>query len=308
MSERSVDGLIGLYLDVLEVERGLAGNTLAAYGRDLARLSAFCADEQVEEIDGVDRALLERFVLHLADSGLSPRSAARHISAVRGWLRFCVADGWRDDDPGARLGSPKHARKLPGVLRSDQVEALLRAPDRSTPRGLRDAAMLELLYSSGLRVSELVGLKISDLRRDPPVLLVQGKGNKQRLVPVGESAERAVGAWLRDGRAALDKHHRSPWLFVGRPGRPLTRQGYWKGLRKLALTAGIPGKLSPHTLRHSFATHLLEGGADLRSVQAMLGHADIATTEIYTHVATERLHEVHRDAHPRGRRGTEEGS
>ena len=302
MSGESVDALIGLYLDVLVVERGLAANTIEGYGRDLSKLAALCEACGVVLAADIDRSLLERFVLQLHDDGLSPRSVARHISAARGFVRFCLADGHRDDDPAARLSTPKSGRKLPSVLSAEQVRALLAAPDRSTPRGLRDGAMLELLYSAGLRVSELCGLLRSDLREEPPILLVRGKGDKERVVPVGEVAGRAVRRYLEEGRPLLDRGAGSPWLFVGRPGRPLTRQAFWKNLRRDALKAGIDVHLSPHTLRHSFATHLLEGGADLRTVQAMLGHADIATTEIYTHVAGERLHQVHRDAHPRARR------
>ncbi len=302
MSEESVDALIGLYLDVLVVERGLSANTIAGYGRDLAKLAAFCERAGVQRAVDIDRELLERFVLRLAEDGLSPRSVARHVSAVRGFVRFCLTDGYRDDDPAARLSVPKAGRRLPGVLSAEQVQALIAAPDRSTPRGLRDGAMLELLYSSGLRVSELCGLRRSDLREDPPILIVRGKGDKERVVPVGELAQRAVRRYLEEGRPLLDRGEGSPWLFVGRPGRPLTRQAFWKNLRRDALKAGIEVHLSPHTLRHSFATHLLEGGADLRTVQGMLGHADISTTQIYTHVAGERLQQVHRDAHPRAHR------
>ncbi len=300
--DRSVDGLLGLYLDVLKVERGYAAHTLAAYSRDLAKLAQFCEDEAVDEATSIDRGLLERFVRRLHGDGLSERTVGRHISAVRGFFKFLVADGWREDDPAARLRTPKFGRSLPSVLRGDQVEALLAAPDRGTPRGRRDFAMLELLYSSGLRVSELCGLRRSDIRREPPILIVRGKGDKERVVPVTKSALDAIAAYVEDGWEQLDRGKGSPWLFVGRAGRPLTRQGFWKNLRRYALAVGIDGHVSPHTLRHSFATHLLEGGADLRSVQAMLGHSDIATTEIYTHVAGERLHEVHAEAHPRGKR------
>lgn len=300
--DRSVDGLLGLYQDVLKVERGLSANSLAAYGRDLSKLAAYCEEAGIEEATDIQRGHLEVWVLQLHTDGLAERSVGRHISAARGFFKFLVADGWRTDDPAARLRTPRFGRKLPSVLRGDQVEALLAAPDRTTPRGLRDFAMLELLYSSGLRVSELCGLKVSDVRREPPVLRVRGKGDKDRVVPVGESALEAIARYLEEGRGVLDKGRGSAWLFLGRPGKPLTRQGFWKNLRKHALVVGIDRPVSPHTLRHSFATHLLEGGADLRSVQAMLGHADIATTEIYTHVAGERLHEVHADAHPRGTR------
>lgn len=307
MADRSVDGLIGLYLDVLAVERGLAANSIAAYGRDLAMLASYCAERGWEDATRLDRPSIEAFLLHLYDRGLSDRSRARALSAVRGFFKFLVADGWRTDDPAARLKAPKPGRPLPEVLSQEDVLRLLDAPDLQTPRGLRDRAMLELLYSSGLRVTELVTLQLNQVRSDPPILLVRGKGDKERMVPVGPAALQALGRYLEEGRPLL-KGAPSPHLFPGPSGKPLTRQGFWKAVKRYALQAGISAELSPHTLRHSFATHLLEGGADLRAVQAMLGHADIATTEIYTHVSSRRLHEVHRAAHPRGeaRRGAAE--
>ena len=299
--DRSPDALIGLYLDVLAVERGLAANSIAAYGRDLANLAAWCAAEGYGDATLLDRQALERWLLHLHGAGLSARSRARALSAARGFFKFLVADGWRTDDPAARLKAPKPGRPLPKVLSQDDVTRLLDAPDRSQPRGLRDRAMLELLYSSGLRVTELVTLELNQLRADPPILLVRGKGDKERMVPVGPAALAAIDRYLGEGRPLL-KGARSPYLFPGPTGKPLTRQGFWKAVKRYALQAGVTAELSPHTLRHSFATHLLEGGADLRVVQAMLGHADIATTEIYTHVSSKRLHEVHRSAHPRAER------
>ena len=295
----SVDALIGLYLDVLRVERGLSENTIAAYARDLSRLAAWCEANSLVDASAIDRGSLEEFVLHLYEQELSPRSVARNISSVRGFLRFLVVDGRRDDDPAARLSSPRFPQKLPHVLRVDEVEALLGAPGTDSPRALRDTAMIELLYSSGLRVSELCGLRRNSLRRDPATVIVRGKGDKERIVPVGPVAERAVQVFLEQGWPILDAGRGSPFLFLGRGGKALSRQAFWKNLRRYALVAGITVHLSPHTLRHSFATHLLSGGADLRTVQAMLGHADIATTEIYTHVSRERIHEVYREAHPR---------
>lgn len=297
--EGSVDALVGLYLDVLRVERGLAANSIAAYGQDLAGFSAFCAAERLHAAADVDRAAVERFLVHLSERQLSPRSRARHLSAVRGFFRFLLADGHRPDDPSARIKAPKPGRPLPHVLSQKEVLRLLDAPDITDPRGHRDQAMIELLYSSGLRVSELVGLRLNAVRDDPPLLVVRGKGDKERIVPVGEVALRAIRGYLASARPLLPNAARSPVLFPGPSGRALTRQGFWKLIRRYALRAGILSELSPHTLRHSFATHLLEGGADLRAVQAMLGHADIATTQIYTHVSSERLHEVHRAAHPR---------
>lgn len=297
--DRSVDGLIGLYLDVLAIERGLARNTIEAYGRDLSVLAAWCDGRGIAEATAIDRVALEAFLVHLYDLGLSDRSRARAVSSARGFFKFLVADGWRPDDPAARLKAPKGGRPLPKVLSRADVERLLDAPDPKTPRGLRDRAMLELLYSSGLRVTELCTLELNQLRADPPVLLIRGKGDKERMVPVGPAALRSIGRYLAEGRPLVRGARNSACLFPGATGKPLTRQGFWKAVKRYALQAGIAVDLSPHTLRHSFATHLLEGGADLRSVQAMLGHADIATTEIYTHVSTRRLHEVHRAAHPR---------
>jgi len=300
--EQSIDGLIDQYLDVLKVERGLSPRTVSAYGSDLAVLSAFCAAQGCDDALAVDRALLDGFLSHLHERGLSPRSRARSLSAVRGFFKFLVLDGRRPDNPAGRIRAPKQGRKLPDVLSAEQVAALIAAPGTETPRGLRDTAMLELVYSSGLRVSELCGLELNSLRADPPILVVRGKGNKERIVPVGPLALRAIFAYLEQGRPLLPGVGHSPALFPGRAGKPLTRQAFWKAIKRYGLLAGISEDLSPHTMRHSFATHLLEGGADLRSVQAMLGHADIATTQIYTHVSNARLRDVHRDAHPRATR------
>jgi len=302
VSGGSLDDGISLYLDVLRVERGLADNSITSYARDLTKLATFCQRESVSLVTEVDRRVLERFVVSLSEAGLAPRSITRAVSSVRGLTRFLLLDGWVEEDPAARIRAPKFGGRLPDVLSSEEVEKLLGAPDLSKPRGLREAAMLELLYSSGLRVSELCSIRLNAVQIDPPVLVVRGKGDKERLVPVGELALAAIARYLDEGRAALDKGHASPWLFVGWAGRPLSRGGFWKSVKRLALRAGITKKVSPHTLRHSFATHLLEGGADLRSVQAMLGHADISTTEIYTRVANDRIHEVHKEAHPRAER------
>jgi len=298
-SDGDLDGQIGLYLDVLRVERGLADATIAAYGSDLAQLSAFAVSEGIADAAAIDRRLVESFLVALSERGLSARSRTRALSAIKGFCRFLVQDGVREDDPAARITGAKQGRTLPDVLTVDDVAALLAAPGTDTPRGLRDTAMLELVYSSGLRVSELCGLTLNALRSDPPILLVRGKGNKERVVPVGPRAVRAIGVYLEEGRPLLPGSAGSPWLFVGRGGKPLTRQGFWKNIKKYGLLAGIDKHLSPHTMRHSFATHLLEGGADLRSVQAMLGHADIATTEIYTHVSSQRLRDEYQAAHPR---------
>ena len=229
-----MDALIGLYLDVLRVERGLSENTIAAYARDLSRLAAWCEQQSLVEATAIDRHALEEFVLYLYEQELSPRSVARSVSSVRGFVRFLVADGRREDDPAARLSSPRFPHKLPHVLRVDEVEALLAAPGVDSPRALRDTAMIELLYSSGLRVSELCGLRRNALRRDPATVIVRGKGDKERVVPVGPAAEQAVRAFLEQGWDALDKGRSSPFLFLGRGGKALTRQAFWKLVKRHA--------------------------------------------------------------------------
>ncbi len=295
----SVDGLIGQYLDVLRVERGLSENTVAAYARDLSSLAAWCEGQGICAVVEIDRGALEEFVLTLHERQLRPRTVNRYISSVRGFIRFLIAEGHREDDPASRLVSPRFPHQLPEVLRVEEVAALIAAPGTSTPRALRDTAMIELLYSSGLRVSELCGLRRNSLRTAPATVIVRGKGDKERIVPVGPAAEQAVRRFLAEGWPQLDKGRGSPFLFIGPSGKALSRQAFWKNLRRYAQAAAITVNLSPHTLRHSFATHLLSGGADLRTVQAMLGHADISTTEIYTHVSRERIHEVYQQAHPR---------
>ena len=295
--QRSVDALIGLYLDVLRVERGLAANTIAAYARDLSRLASFCETQGVSDATVIDRSVLELFTLQLYDENLSARSVARYVSSVRGFLRFLVAEGHRDDDPASRLSSPNFGRKLPEVLRLDEVERLLAAPGVDSPRALRDTAMIELLYSSGLRVSELCGLGRNSLRPDPPTVIVRGKGDKERIVPVGPAAERAVNLYLEVGWPALDAGHGSSWLFLGRGGRPLSRQAFWKNLRRYTQRAGITVHLSPHTLRHSFATHMLEDGAPLPLIQQLMGHSSLLTTSRYLRVTSPMLARAHGPAH-----------
>ena len=284
------------------MERGLTDNTLTAYARDLHRWVAVLRD--AEQDLGFQREHVEAFLLALSQVGLGPRSIARHLSTVKGFTRFLVAEGLREDDPAARVKAPRFGSKLPEVLSLDQVRALLAAPDATGPRGLRDGAMIELLYSSGLRVSELCGLPLAALRRDPDRVRVRGKGDKERVVPVGGRAMQRIGRWLAEGRPLWDPEGSSVHLFITRRRQPMTRQGFWKNLRGYALRAGVEVRVSPHVLRHTFATHLLEAGADLRSLQALLGHADIATTEIYTHLATEHLEEVYNAAHPRARSGS----
>ena len=295
----TLDDALSVYLDHLRVERGLAANSRAAYARDLTKLVDYLAASGVAEPAGVARDHLLGFLIHLGDTGLSHRSVARHVSAVRGWFAFLVDDGYVDANPAETLHAPTWGRPLPHILSVEQVEALLEAPPADQPRGLRDRAMLEVMYASGVRISELCGLSLADLRNEGQLLTVRGKGGKQRLVPLGSKAIEALGRYLRDGRSALPGAHGRA-MFPGPRGTPLRRQSAWKRIRLLARQAGIDGPISPHKLRHSFATHLLERGADLRAVQALLGHADISTTQIYTHVTREHLLDVYRSAHPRG--------
>jgi integrase/recombinase XerD len=300
-----LDRAIDLYLDHLKVERGLAANTLDGYGRDLARLATFLTDRGRSRVDEVDAADLTDHLIALAAAGLGARSRARALVATRGLFRYLVVERWLDGDPTELLDAPRAGRPSPVVLGEEAVARLLAAPPRTTPRGRRDAAMLELLYASGLRVSELVGIAIDDVNLRGGFVRVTGKGKKVRLVPMGAAARDAIDAYVAQVRPAWLRDPRQPALFLTERGRPMTRQGFWKLLGAYARAAGVRavgGAVSPHKLRHSFATHLLERGADLRAVQAMLGHADIATTQIYTHVSRARLIEQYRRAHPRSDR------
>jgi integrase/recombinase XerD len=290
------EGLLARYLDYLSAERGLAANTLAAYRADLQRLDAALGRRSLDQTRRED---LLRVLRRMRLDGRSPRSVARWIVAARGFFAYLIAEGLIAEDPTAHLDSPRIWRSLPKVLSFGEVEALLRAPDRGEPRGLRDAAMLEVLYATGLRVSELLRLRLGDLHLDAGYLRCWGKGSKERVVPLGGEADAALQRYLAEGRPSLMQGKRTDCLFVNPRGGQLTRQGFWKKIKRYALKAGIRTPISPHVVRHSFATHLLENGADLRSVQIMLGHADISTTQIYTHVNRERLRRLYEDFHPR---------
>jgi len=283
------------YLGYCRVEKGLAGNTLISYRADLERF-----------INGVGVLAttaspehLARYVDSLYNGGLSPRSIARHVATLRGFYAFLTREGQIERDPAEFLSTPRLGTALPRYLNREEVERLLEAPPAGTPLGVRDRAMLELLYATGLRVSELCGLPLSSLERQMGVLRVTGKGNKQRIVPFGDAAAGAVDRYLAEGRSALLKGRASQYLFVTNRGGPLTRQCFWHLLGEHGKRVGIFRRLTPHVLRHSFATHLVEGGADLRSVQILLGHAGISTTQIYTHVARSRLRETIDRHHPR---------
>jgi integrase/recombinase XerD len=293
---RPNDSSLDAWLTYLAAERGLARNSLAAYRRDLEALGARLGERPLAEAGQDDLLLALR---GMRTAGRSPRSVARWLVAVRGFYAWLAREGMIVDDPAVRLEPPKVWATLPKVLDGSDVERLLAVPDRTHPRGLRDAAMLELLYATGLRVSELVGLKLRDLRLDAGYLRAVGKGAKERVVPMGAEAAAALTVYLSSARPALLKQRPSEAVFVGRSGAPLTRQGFWKLIKAHGRRAGIRTALSPHVVRHSFATHLLENGADLRAVQMLLGHSDISTTQIYTHVNRERLKRLYRDFHPR---------
>ena len=293
-----METLIEEYLDYCRIEKGLAANTLAAYQRDLRRFEGFCAERRVVLLEAGSKDLNE-FVDSLYRAGLSSRSIARYTASLRNFYVYLMRHGRTRVDPTAELAAPRQWKRLPRFLALDEVDRLLEEPDTSKPLGGRDRAMLQLLYATGLRVSELISVKRNDLNMELGVVRATGKGGKQRLVPVGRQALAAVQSYLENDRSRILKGKNSEYLFVTARGSLLTRQAFWNLLRRYGRQAGIAGKLSPHVVRHSFATHLLERGADLRSLQIMLGHADISTTQIYTHVLRERLRKVYDEHHPR---------
>ena len=295
--------LIESYLDHLRVERRLAAHTLESYARDLGALARF-AGTSGRRLESLDRPALEAFVRQQMGSGLSPRSVARAVAAVRGFYRYLVLDRHTERNPAEDLRPPRAWPALPTFLSIEQVDALLSAPEVSAPRGLRDRAMVEVLYATGMRVSELVALRAADLHLDADYLTCIGKGNKERLIPIGAEAADWVRRYQREARPALvakvgGRSRSLTPLFLNMRGGRLSRVGFWKILKAYGRRAGLPRSLSPHVLRHSFATHLLERGADLRAIQMMLGHADLSTTQIYTHVLAARLRTVYDRFHPR---------
>jgi integrase/recombinase XerD len=303
-ADLAVDVAIDDYLQHLTVERGLSRNTLAAYGHDLARFAEFAAEQGVADVGALSPPLLLAFASQQHRERMSARSQARRLVAVRGLLRYLRREGLVASDPAQAVTLPRFVARLPELLTRAEVLALLAAPGVDTPAGLRDTALLELMYATGCRVSEALDLCIPrlDLREEAVVRLV-GKGNKERMVPLGVPAQAALTRWLGEGRPVLlaraRKQPREQWVFVNQRGGRLSRQGWWQRLVQHALTAGITRAISPHKLRHSFATHMLEGGADLRSVQALLGHADISTTQIYTHVSEHHVRQAYDRHHPR---------
>lgn len=285
------------FIDYLRVEKGLAENSVKSYALDLRHFGHWLQDNGLEA-DGIERIHIIRYFQSLRSSGISARSVARALAALRGMYRFFVAEKWMREDPTENVENPKLWSSLPKTLAMEDVDRLLAAPDRSTTDGLRDAAMLELLYATGLRVSELIRVRLEDLVLDAGFLRTMGKGSKERIVPFGDEARAAIVAWIERGRPEYDRRVDTS-LFLTKLGRFMSRQTFWRKITGYARNAGIRQKISPHVLRHSFATHLLENGADLRSVQMMLGHSDISTTQIYTHVSRARLQKVYDQYHPR---------
>ena len=297
-----LDPLLDLFLDHIRVERNLSPRTVDAYGDDLRRYLDGLHRAGIGDARQIAPDQVEAHLAALAESGLSRRSQARHLAAIRMFHRFLAADRLVPNDPAASIDRPRPERKLPVYLTVAEVEALLSVPDATTLRGARDKAMIELLYATGLRVSELCGLELNDLNLSTGYLIARGKGAKERIVPVGAIARAAVENWLDGPRTEYARGRETRFLFLGPGARRLTRQGFWKLLKRYAWLAGIDRPISPHKLRHSFATHLLERGADLRAVQAMLGHADVGPTQINTHVDSRRLRGLYDRFHPRAQR------
>ena len=292
------DPLIERYLTSLWLERGLSENTRAAYARDIQKTHIWLR-EQGSSLAAAQEADLSKFMASNYGRGMSPRSVARWLSSLRGFYRYLVRENLLEIDPSQHLRHPKLGRSLPGSLSAEEVMALLRSPDVETPNGLRDRAMLELLYASGLRITELVTLEAVNVNFRQGLVRVLGKGSKERLVPMGDGAQQWIAKFVADGRKALAPQGCAA-MFPSNRGKAMTRQTFWHAIKRYALIAGIEKSISPHTLRHAFATHLVDNGADLRAVQMMLGHSDLSTTQIYTHVARERLKTLVQEHHPRG--------
>ena len=295
-----LDQMADQYMNHLMVEKGLSVKTIEAYAGDLCAFLDFLKGLGTMDLSQTDTATILKYVIELRKTGHSARTRARHLVTLRGFYDYLHRTGSVKANPAKLIDLPKSGLTLPEVLDVKQVARLMAAPDTGSPLGLRDVAMLELIYAAGLRVSELIRLKVAAVNLEAGFVRVLGKGNKERIVPIGRKAIAAIQSYLTHGRPLQLKKDSSHYLFLARAGRPMTRQSFWKLLRGYALKAGLKQRVTPHSLRHSFASHLLEGGADLRTVQVMLGHADIATTQIYTHVARKRLIDLHRKFHPRG--------
>jgi integrase/recombinase XerD len=295
-----MEKLLADYLTYLKVERGLAQNTVLSYERDLKKFINFLIETGFSDLSGVKRQQIITYLLKLQGEKMAPASISRNLAAIRSFFNYLSTENLLREDPARDLDSPKLSKKLPKIITVEEVEELLNQPDETDKMGIRDRAMLELLYASGLRVSELISLEVDDVNLDIGFLRCQGKGSKERIVPLGKMAIHYIQLYLQQSRPKLVKNIYQKTLFLNFHGRPLTRQGFWKIIKKYAKQSGIDTEITPHTFRHSFATHLLENGADLRSVQEMLGHADISTTQIYTQVTGKKLRNIHKKFHPRG--------
>ncbi len=299
-SSHKLQRLLKRFFDHLIVERGLSDNTIEAYNRDLYKLEAFCEQAGITEVSGLTPIVIQQFLGTLVEQNYAETSVARVASAVRTFLKFLVIEGALNEDPTKIIDSPKPGLKLPKVLSRTQIDALLNVVEENNPLSLRDRAILELFYATGLRVSELSELRLSDIDLSIPVLRCMGKGKKERIVPLNKIAVKSLDAYLKHLRPTLDKNKNQDRLFLSRRGKALDRHNIWRMIKRYAILAGLsPGKVSPHTLRHSFASHLLEAGADLRIVQELLGHAKVVTTQIYTHIDKRRLKKLHKKYHPR---------
>lgn len=294
-----MEGYVNEFINYLAVERGLAQNTLESYGRDLRQFQLFLQNSQKDLVKDSSRNTILSYLDNLQTKGRAVSTISRNLAAIKSFYQYLVRERYVEKDPAVNLESPKLEKKLPKILTISEVEELLKQPNVTLPAGLRDKSMLELLYATGIRVSELISLNISDVNLDMGYIKCYGKGAKERIVPLGSIAAKCVHEYMLKGRQKLVRTYEEPSLFVNHHGNRLTRQGFWKIIKKYAQEANIAKDITPHTLRHSFATHLLENGADLRSVQEMLGHADISTTQIYTHVTKNRLKEVYDKTHPR---------
>ena len=296
----SLDIFVDQYINYLVFEKGLSEKTIESYSSDLSKYLEFLKQKGVNDITQADTPLILKHLIALRESGLGSKSCARHLITLRGFYKFLAQEKILEFDPAKLIDLPKSGLKLPDVLSVSEVKLLLNIPDGSTLLGKRNSAMLELLYAAGLRVSELVNLKFLDVNIEACFVRVMGKGSKERIVPFGLYAKNKIDDYINNSRPLLLKNRISQYLFVARAGKPMTRQGFWKLLKQYVTQAGIKKKVTPHSLRHSFASHLLEGGADLRTVQVMLGHVDISSTQIYTHVARDHLRKIHEKYHPRG--------
>jgi integrase/recombinase XerD len=299
MTDVGSGNYLDMFLDHLRVERGFSPNTIDAYGSDIARFNAFLSAQGLSGPEVASQSIIMNYLITLSQNGLGLRSRSRALSAIKSFYRFLVNEGLLTHNPAAEVESAWHPTHLPHTLSPEEVDRLLAAPDTQSSGGMRDKAMLELLYATGLRVSELIGLEIGRVNLEAGYLRTVGKGSKERLIPFNETAADWVKKYLEHARGQLLKGKNSRHLFLNKRGAVVSRQYFWRKIKEYAVKAGIPAEISPHTLRHSFATHLLTGGADLRAVQMMLGHSDLATTEIYTHISQERLKAVHKKHHPR---------